>query len=237
MIQINLFVLLLFFVSLFAATRFKFDGLIEAIEVCLRYINWVTCMTRTVSEGWRCTFWKKCRRAETWHYLQPCSAESYFNFLTIDNCNVARRKKATAPLISPTSRIVSRKRLSIWRNKTTFLTRIANWMYRAIQPIPRSRKPYSSGEIECSKRCCNISGVFTIGRIRWCPTPFKIYILFLAILRSHGPYIFQLFDVLNWQRREFGRNRLARLLIYYLVLELWRRKSYEVRISFLLCLV
>jgi len=46
-----------------------------------------------------------------------------------------------------------------------------------------------------------------------------IYFSFFDLFGSHGLYIFELFDVLNWQR-ESAHNRLTHLLIYYLVLEL-----------------
>jgi len=50
-------------------------------------------------------------------------------------------------------------------------------------------------------------------------TPFEnIIFVFFAILRSHGLYIYELSDILNWQR-ESGHNRLVRLLTYYLMLE------------------
>jgi len=52
--------------------------------------------------------------------------------------------------------------------------------------------------------------------------------ILFAILRSHGLYIFEIFDILNCQS-ESGRNRLTRFLNYYLVLELWRRQSRDVR--------
>jgi len=71
------------------------------------------------------------------------------------------------------------------------------------------------------------SGVFTIELIGRCPSPLKIYVSFFAILRSHSLYIFELIDILNWQR-ESGHNRLTRLLIYNLVLEVWRRQSRDV---------
>jgi len=54
------------------------------------------------------------------------------------------------------------------------------------------------------------SGVFTIGR---CPPFENLLFLFFAIWRSHGLYIFELFDILNWQR-ESGHNKFTRLLIY-----------------------
>jgi len=52
-------------------------------------------------------------------------------------------------------------------------------------------------------------------------TPFQKFTFpfLITILRSHGQYIFQLFGISNWQR-ESGHNRLTRLLVYYLVLEL-----------------
>jgi len=51
----------------------------------------------------------------------------------------------------------------------------------------------------------------------WAMAPLlKIYFSFFAILRNHGLYIFELFDILNWQR-ESGRNIDINMIIASMV--------------------
>jgi len=52
------------------------------------------------------------------------------------------------------------------------------------------------------------------------PSPFaNLLYVFLLYCEAMVYTLFELFDILNWQH-ESGHNRLARLFIYYLVLEL-----------------
>jgi len=59
----------------------------------------------------------------------------------------------------------------------------------------------------------NLTKAYTQWRIdhwaNWAmaPPPLKIYFSFFTVLRSHGLYIFELFDSLTWQR-ESGRNHI-----------------------------
>jgi len=73
----------------------------------------------------------------------------------------------------------------------------------------------------------SISGVFTIGRIGRCP-PLKIKFLFFLLFCETMVYTY-----LSYLMSYTGNMNLIaiRLLIYYLVSEIWLRQSRDVRIS------